>query len=182
MNSDLIIRPAQASDVERLTEIYNHYIIHTPITFDIEPYTVEKRMPWFAQFAPSGRHRLLVAQQDGVVLGYAGTMRFRPKAAYDTTVETTIYCSSEATGKGIGRRLYEALFQALAGEDIRRIVAGYTLPNAASASLHEKLGFKPVGIYHEVGRKFGRYWDVAWMERPLVLGEGDLKQSNANCC
>jgi phosphinothricin acetyltransferase len=162
-------RPAERADLPRLTEIYNHYVLHTPVTFDIEPYTVERRAAWFEQFALTGRHRLVVAEQDGVVVGYAGTMRFRPKAAYDTTVETTIYGSQEAVGKGIGKKLYAALFEAIAGENIHRIVGGYTLPNDGSAKLHEFFGFKPVGIYSEVGYKFGKYWDVAWMERPLRI-------------
>ena len=92
-------------------------------------------------------------------------MRWRAKAAYDTTVETTIYCAHDAVGQGIGRRLYEALFAALRGEDVHRYVAGYTMPNAATAALHERLGFKTVGVFTEVGRKFGKYWDVCWMER-----------------
>jgi phosphinothricin acetyltransferase len=165
--ADILLRPAAPGDLPRITEIYNHYVINTPVTFDIAPYTPETRLPWFQQFAVTGRHRLVVAEEGGVVLGYAGTTRFRPKAAYDTTVETTIYCAPEATGKGLGSRLYIALFEAIANEDINRIVAGFTLPNTASQTLHERMGFKPVGVYSEVGRKFGRYWDVAWMERPL---------------
>jgi phosphinothricin acetyltransferase len=163
---DISIRPAIPGDLPRLTEIYNHYVIHTPVTFDIEPYTVEQRETWFNQFWPTGRHRLLVAEESGSVLAYAGTMRWRPKAAYDTTVETTIYCAPQAMGKGIGSRLYGALFEALKTEDVHRFVAGYTLPNPASAALHERFGFKAVGIFPEVGRKFGRYWDVAWSARP----------------
>jgi len=165
----LAIRPALSSDLPRLTEIYNHYVIHTPITFDLEPYTVERRAAWFEQFAPTGRHRLVVADEDGLVIGYAGTTQFRVKPAYDTTVETTIYCSQEAVGKGVGRMLYAALFEALSGENINRIVGGYTLPNPASAKLHEHFGFRPVGVFSEVGFKFGRYWNVQWMERPLCL-------------
>jgi phosphinothricin acetyltransferase len=165
----LAIRPAVRADLPRLTEIYNYYVVHTPITFDLEPYTVERRAKWLEQFASAGRHRLLVAEENGVVLGYAGTTQFRVKPAYDTTVETTIYCAPETTGKGLGRKLYTALFAALAEEDINRIVAGYTLPNAASARLHESLGFRPVGIFTQVGFKFGRYWDVQWTERPLLV-------------
>ena len=162
---ELCVRPAVRDDLARLTEIYNHYVVNTPITFDIETYTVERRESWFNQFSERGRHRLMVAEENGLVLGYAGTMGFRPKAAYDTTVELTIYCAHEAIGKRVGSRLYSALFEALKNDDINRYVAGYTLPNAASAALHERFGFQPVGIYTEVGRKFGRYWDVAWMER-----------------
>ena len=164
-----VIRPATLDDLPRLTEIYNHYVVNSPATFDLEPYTVERRMTWFSQFAAAGRHRLLVAEEDGFVLGYAGTTRFRPKPAYDTTVETSIYCAADSTRKGLGTLLYAALFAAIATEDIHHIVAGFTLPNPASQALHEGFGFKPVGIFHEVGRKFGRYWDVAWNERPLRL-------------
>jgi len=166
----LRIRAATSPDLPHLTEIYNHYATHTPVTFDIKPYTVKERSAWFAQFGRSGRYRLVVAENDAGIVVYAGTTRFRPKPAYDTTVETTIYCAPEATGKGLGTALYSALFEAIAGEDIHRIVAGYALPNPGSAALHARFGFKPVGVFRENGRKFGRYWDAAWVERPLVLG------------
>lgn len=168
LSAAVYVRLGIASDLPRITEIYNHYVINTPVTFDLEPKSVESRKAWLEQFALTGRYRLFVAEQNALVVGYAGTTRFRPKAAYDTTVETTIYCCPGMTGKGLGNRLYSALFDAIRGEDIRRIVAGYTLPNAASAALHERFGFKLIGVFSEVGRKFGRYWDVAWTERPLV--------------
>ena len=167
--SDTRIRAGTRTDLARLTEIYNHYVIHTPVTFDVEPYTVERRAAWFDQFAERGRYRLMVAEEKGLIIGYAGTMRFRPKAAYETTVETTIYCAPGTEGKRIGTRLYSALFEAISNEDIHRILAGYVLPNPASAMLHERFGFKPVGVFSENGRKLGRYWDVAWTERPLHL-------------
>jgi phosphinothricin acetyltransferase len=163
--TEIRIRPAEHQDLTRITAIYNHYVVNTPVTFDVEPYTVERRQPWFAQFSSAGRHRLLVAEGDGGVMGYAGTMRWRPKTAYDTTVETTIYCAPEAIGHGIGKRLYAALIECLQQQDVHRLVAGYTLPNEATAALHSKFGFKPVGVFTEVGRKFGKYWDVCWTER-----------------
>jgi len=164
----LSIRPARIDDLPRLTEIYNHYIVSTPITFDLEPVTVHQRGAWFAQFDGSGRHRLFVADVDGVVQAYAGSHQFRTKAAYDTTVETTIYCAPEATGRGFGRRLYEALFAAIDREDVRVAIAGITVPNEASLALHTRFGFEPAGLMHDVGRKFGRYWDVLWMERRRI--------------
>jgi len=159
------IRPARPTDFPHIVEIYNHYVVNTPITFDLEPFTVEQRLEWFRQFASTGRHRLFVADDAGAVLGYACSHQFRTKAAYDTTVETTIYCAPGALGRGLGRRLYETLFDALAGEDIRSFVVGITLPNEASIALHARFGFSRVGVMHNVGRKFDRYWDVAWFER-----------------
>jgi len=165
----ILIRAAVRDDLARLTEIYNHFVANTPVTFDLEPWTVERRGTWFEQFAPVGRYRLLVADDGGLVVGYAGTTKFRVKAAYDTTVETTIYCAPGHEGKGIGRQMYTALFASLAGEDVHRIVAGYVPPNPASAALHARFGFRPVGTFSECGYKFGRHWDTCWLERPLHI-------------
>ncbi len=119
---------------------------------------------------PTGiAYRLLVAEEQAEILGYVATGRFRAKQAYDTTVEASIGCAPDAVGKGIGSKLYAALFEALASEDIHRIVAGIAQPNPASNALHKKFGFQKVGAFSEVGRKFGKYWDVLWMERPLKL-------------
>jgi len=159
------IRMAERADLARITDIYNYYVLNTSVTFDVEAYTVERREVWLAQFSTTGRHRLIVAEDNGFVLGYAGTTRFRPKPAYETTVETSIYCAPEAVGKGIGKILYAELFERLSGEDIHRFVAGYVLPNPASEALHRRFGFKVVGVFSENGRKFGQYWDVCWVER-----------------
>jgi phosphinothricin acetyltransferase len=168
--SDVTTRPALPSDLPRLAEIYNHYIVNTPITFNTQLFTVETFEPWFEEHSDGKRHRLVVAVEDGDsgrVIGYAGSGRFRPKEAYETTVETTIYCSHDCTQRGVGTLLYRALFELIAGEDINRVVAGVTLPNPRSVSLHERFGFRHVGTFTANGRKFGKYWDVAWFERPL---------------
>jgi phosphinothricin acetyltransferase len=164
---DRRIRDAVVGDLPALTAIYNHYVVHTPITFDIEPFTVEQRAEWFKLHSETGRYRLLVAEEAGTVVGYAGTGPFRAKRAYETTVETTIYCAPHATGRGIGTLLYGALFEALKGEDVHRALGGVTLPNAASVALHTRFGFVEVARFNENGRKLGRYWDVAWFEKRL---------------
>lgn len=164
------IRPAMLDDLPALTAIYNHYIVHTPITFDVRTFDAEGRRPWFDEHAIGGPHRLLVAEApNSVIAGYATTSRWRPKPAYDTTVESSVYCHPGWVGRGIGTQLYEALFAAIAGEDVHQIVAGATLPNAASVKLHERLGFRQVGVFRAVGRKFGTFWDVGWFQRPLRL-------------
>ncbi|HYB91331.1 MAG TPA: GNAT family N-acetyltransferase [Candidatus Binataceae bacterium] len=167
--AETVIRPATRGDLARLTEIYNYYVRTTPITFDITPFTVEEREAWFDEHSDGRRYRLFVAEEDSRVTGYAGTGQFRSKAAYDTTVEATIYCAPDAAGRGIGTLMYRTLFAALEGEDINRIVGGITLPNEASVTLHRRFGFTEAGIFTQNGRKFGRYWDVLWMERPLRL-------------
>jgi phosphinothricin acetyltransferase len=167
--SEWRIRRAVDADLAQLTPLYNHYVEHTSITFDTQPFTPGERQPWFAEHTTgSGRFRLLVAADDqGQVAGYATTSRFRPKPAYDTTVEASVYCSPACVGQGIGTRLYTELFRSIGGEDINRIVAGVTMPNAASVALHRRFGFTDVGVFAQVGRKFDRYWDVVWLERPM---------------
>ncbi len=159
------IRDATADDLTPLVEIYNHYIRETVITFDLEPVTLEQRRPWIEKFSTSGRYRLLVAEVDARVVGYAYSGEFRPRRAYDTTVETSIYLAPDATGNGLGRQLYTALFAALDGQDIHRAIAGITLPNEASVGIHTAFGFKLVGVMTECGYKFGRYHDVGWYEK-----------------
>jgi phosphinothricin acetyltransferase len=161
------IAPATADDLEAINEIYNHYVRTTAITFDLEPKMMDWRRDWFAGFAQRGRHRLLVARDGDVVLGYASSARHRPKAAYEPSVETSVYLGPDHVGRGIGRILYETLLRELEGEDVHRAFAGIALPNPASVRLHERLGFRRAGLFSEQGRKFGRYWDVAWYERAV---------------
>lgn len=169
MSEDRIrIRPARLEDLPRIVEIQNHYIEQTHITFDVQSFTSEQRRDWFHDHNDGRRYRLLVAEdRHRRIVGYACTGRFRPKPAYETTVEVSVACDPDATGKRIGTRLYEELFSILGSEDVHRAVAGIAQPNPASNALHQRFGFRPVGTFTEVGRKFGRYWDVLWMEKIL---------------
>jgi len=161
------IRLPQPSDLPELTALYNHYVVSTPVTFDIEPFEIEQRRAWFTDYAPAGRHQLFVADSDGRVVGYATSSAFRGKPAYAPSVETTVYVAASLTGQAIGSRLYRALFDSLEKEDVHRAYAGITVPNPASMALHRSFGFHPVGRYDEVGRKFGRFWSVEWLEKKL---------------
>jgi phosphinothricin acetyltransferase len=109
------IRPARLDDLGPITEIYNHYVVSTAITFDIDPVPAEDRHAWFLEHTTGAGHLLLVAEDGGRIVGYAGTGTFRGTRAYDTTVETTIYITSRCEQRGLGTRLYAALFEALAG-------------------------------------------------------------------
>lgn len=165
--AEIEIRPAVEADLERLTEIYNHYILHTAATFDIEPFTMERRREWFRHYAASGPYRVLVAHDGRDLLGFSYSGRFRDKQAYDTTVETSVYCDPGQTGRGLGGRLYAALFAALAEAPVSQAFALITVPNDASIALHERFGFEHAGTMRRVGRKFGRFWDVAIYQRPV---------------
>lgn len=163
----IAIRRIEPADLEDLLEIYNHYVRETSITFDVEPRSHAQRKAWMDGFASSGRYQCFVAASDGRAIGWANSHPYNERAAYETTVTSTVYLLPDATGQGLGRRLYASLFEALEGEDIHRIFAGITLPNEASQKLHRSLGFKLVGVYQQVGRKFGRYWDVAAYLKPM---------------
>ncbi|WP_327355457.1 GNAT family N-acetyltransferase [Streptomyces sp. NBC_01304] len=171
-STEVQVRPGVEGDIGPLTDLYNHYVRETAITFDTAEYTPQERLPWLLSHPEDGRHRLLVAQEvpGSRILGYATSSAFRPKAAYETSVEVSVYLSPDAGGRGIGTLLYKRLFEALADEDVHRAYAGITVPNEASVRLHQRFGFQHVGTYGEVGRKFGEYWDVAWYEKALEPG------------
>jgi len=164
---EIEVRPGREADLTPIVRIYNHYIRHSPATFEVTPLRPVDREEWHRAHS-GGRYRLWVATGGtGRVVGWATSSPFRPRAAYDTTVETSVYLHPRSVGLGIGSRLYGALFESIRGEDIERAVAGITMPNPPSVRLHRRFGFRPVGTFHRVGRKFDRYWDVTWFERPM---------------
>jgi phosphinothricin acetyltransferase len=165
--TETLIRPATRDDLAGINEIYNHFVVNTHVTFDLRPATPAEREEWFGHYAASGRHRVFVARQQDRVLGFATSSRWRPRPAYDTSIETSVYCAPGYEGLGLGTQLYTALFDALDGEDVHRAYAGIALPNDASVALHERFGFRRVAYFTEQGRKFDRYWDVAWFEKSL---------------
>lgn len=163
----MIIRRGSEDDLQALVALQNHYIANTHVTFDVDPVTVEDRMPWLRDHENGGRYQLLVAVDDAGLLGYCTTSRFRPKRAYETTVEITVGCTPGQTRRGVGTALYTRLFEELAREDIHRVVAAIAQPNEASVALHERFGFERAGLLKQVGRKFGQYWDVLWMQKAM---------------
>lgn len=161
---DVIVRHATEADLGAITAIYNHYVVESPATFDIEPVT--DRKAWFGQYSERGRHRLLVADENGIV-GWTASSPLRPKPAYQRSVETTLYVAPEAVGRGLGRMLYGALFEALEGESVHRAYAVLVEGNEASVQLHREFGFERVGTFDEAGWKFDRYWTVELWEKRL---------------
>jgi phosphinothricin acetyltransferase len=162
----LPVRPATVADAAGINAVYNHYIRETPITFDLAPWELAQRQAWLHEHA-GGRHQVFVAVERDVVVGFASSGPWRPKAAYERCVETSIYVAPEHVGRGLGNALYAELFAALEGHDVHRVLAGVTMPNDASVAIHERFGFARAGYFTEQGYKFDRYWDVAWFERPM---------------
>ena len=154
-------------DLPALAAIYHHYVRTSHATFEVEPRSDEMVRAWFDGFGERGRHRLFVAREDRHVLGYASSSTYRPRAAYAPSVETSVYMDERTTGRGIGTALLSVLLAELETEDVHRAYAGIALPNPASVRLHERFGYRRVGTFTQQGRKFGRYWDVAWYERPF---------------
>ncbi|MGZ6007035.1 MAG: N-acetyltransferase family protein [Rhizomicrobium sp.] len=165
--SDVLIRHVEAGDLPELLAIYNHYVVNTPVTFDLEPRTLAQRQEWLEGFAKTGRYQCFVAVRGNRPIGWACSARLKEKAAYDTSIETSVYLAPGEAGKGLGGQLYQTLFGALSGEDIHRAFGGITLPNEASVALHKAVGFQHIGTYNEIGRKFGKFWDVALYLRPM---------------
>jgi phosphinothricin acetyltransferase len=157
-----VIRPGTLRDLPALTAIYNAYVESSLATFDDVAFT--DRSQWFSHYGVPP-YFLLVAEVDSAVVGYATSSPHRPKAGYRSSVETSVYLSPDATGQGLGQALYDALLPLVDAAGVHRCLAGIALPNDASVALHQRFGFTEVGVFTEVGTKFGRYVDVAWFER-----------------
>jgi phosphinothricin acetyltransferase len=159
---------AAPDHLEAIARIYAAEVEGSPATFDLETPPVERWEEALQAADPARGHFLLAAiDDDGCVLGYAKSGRFRDRAAYDTTCETSIYVAAEARGQGVGRTLYAGLLERLEASPLRVAVAAMTEPNPASAALHRSLGFSTVGTLEGVGVKFGRPWSVTWFQRDL---------------
>jgi phosphinothricin acetyltransferase len=167
VRSDIDVRAATIEDLGAITEVYNQYVMHSTATFDVSAMTAEERRGWFDHYSSEGPYRLLVATRAGVVVGYAASSRFRPKPAYDPSVEVTVYLAPDDLGRGVGSLLYQQLFAELRTQPLHRAYAAIALPNPASVRLHRRFAFDEVGTLHEVGRKQGRWVDVLWMQRRI---------------
>ncbi len=158
------IRPVKLEDARGVAEVYNYYIQNTHHTFEIEPLGVDEMQKRIAEIIED--YPYLVAEEDGEILGYACAARFRLREAYEYSVEVSIYVRNAAKQRGIGTQLYTKLFDELAETNVHVIVAGISLPNDASIRFHEKLGFKKVAHFREIGYKLGRWIDVGYWQMP----------------
>ncbi len=158
-------RTVRADDAGPLLAIYTPIVTDTAISFELEPPTEPEFADRIARI--SGSDPWLVAEVDGRVAGYAYATAFRARAAYGATRESTVYVDPGHQGRGVARALMTALLDRLEADGVHLVVAGIVLPNEPSVALHERLGFRPVGVFTDVGRKFGRWHDVGFWQRRL---------------
>jgi phosphinothricin acetyltransferase len=159
----LIIRPAKLEDLDRIAQIYNEAVQTTVATFDTEPRTIEAQRVWFENHGP--KHPLLVAESDGVIWGWASLSKWSDRRAYADTAEISLYVKEEVRGRGIGRKLLEAIDGEGEKVGLHTVIARIAEGNPVSIYLHESLGFEHIGIMREVGRKFGKLLDVYLMQK-----------------
>jgi phosphinothricin acetyltransferase len=164
------IRVATAADAPALRCIYAPIVESTAISFEVEVPSVSEMTDRILDRQPA--YPWLVAEAAGSIIGYAYAGKFAPRAAYGWSVETSIYVSEKARGRGTGKTLYAALFEILTLQGYRCAMAGITLPNAPSVGLHEESGFSLVGVYRAVGWKLGSWHDVGWWEKVLRAPTG----------
>ncbi|WP_203335562.1 GNAT family N-acetyltransferase [Nocardioides limicola] len=160
-------RPATDADLPQISGIYAHAVETSHTTFDLEPPDLDY---WRARLDGQhpGDHLLVAVDESDAVVGYAYSWSYRPRPAYDTTRETSIYLDSSVRGRGIGKLLYSALLETMAVSGVHTAVALVALPNPPSEALHLAAGFEKVGQLTQVGRKFDQWIDVAWYQRMLV--------------
>ncbi len=156
-----MIREVVPEDASAITEIYNHYIKHTSITFETELIDAAEMLRRINSTTGGGFPWIVKLDDEGKVVGYAYADLWRKRIAYLATVESAVYVTHDGAGKGWGTALYEELLDRLKQAGNVHVVIGFiAVPNAASVGLHRKLGFEDGGLYREVGRKFDRWVDV----------------------
>ena len=164
------IRPASPADAAALAAIYRPYVTDTAVSFELEPPDADEMR---RRVEAGGELYPWLLAEESEAIGYASASAFRPRPAYRFTVETSIYLAPGAVGRGVGRRLYARLLELLEAQGFTQAIGAVTLPNPASAALHERLGFEGAGTYAKVGWKFGAWHSVGLWQRPLASAVGD---------
>lgn len=160
-----MIREVRPDDAAQIAGIYNHYILETTISFETQPLSAEDmriRIEEISSYFP-----YFVAENNGKLTGYCYAHPWKERTAYCKTLETTIYLASEAKGRGLGTRLMTQLIKECRNRGYHALIACITAENEESCQFHERLGFKKVSHFEQVGQKFGRWLDVADYELML---------------
>ena len=163
--SELLIREATPDDAAAICAIYNPYVRDTVISFEQSPVGEAEMAQRIRDY--TAHYPWLVSEVDGKVVAYAYASRWRMRAAYDGTLESTVYVDAAYGGRGIGTPLYLALLAELKARGVHAVVGCIALPNEASVAIHEKCGFVKVAHFPQVGRKFDRWVDVGFWQATL---------------
>jgi L-amino acid N-acyltransferase len=160
------IRLATIADLPEINEIYNYYVLRSTCTYQLEPETPEARKEWF-QAHPPEKYPVIVAEMDGQVVGWGSLSKFRDRAAYDPTVEASIYIRHDFHRRGLGRALLEDLIERARAIGFHSLIGGASADQTASVALQESLRFQRVAHFKEVGYKFGQRLDVVFFQLML---------------
>jgi phosphinothricin acetyltransferase len=166
-----VVRVAQVGDAGALSAIYAPYVAQTAASFELDPPSADEMAARVRRVGAT--FPWLVYESDGEVLGYAYASQHKERAAYAWSVDTTVYVAQGEHRRGLGRILYARLLSILTRQGFHQAYGGITLPNAASVGLHEACGYRPIGVYHQVGYKLGAWRDVGWWGRPLATPTGE---------
>lgn len=167
------IRPAIAADLPGILDIYNHAVLHTTASYDLEPVSLQSRQEWFAARQKAG-FPVLVAEHAGEVVGWATFGPFREKAGYALTAEHSVYVRHDQRGAGVGHALMDELIERARARKLHILLGVVDAENAGSIRFHEGFGFRVAGRLSQVGFKFGRWLDAVFLE--LRLDDADAPQ------
>ena len=160
-----MIRSIELSDAKQICELYNFYVENAVCTFEMDPVSVEEMTKRIENITES--YPWIVAEEDGLIIGYAYAGKWKERSAYRFTVEASVYIRSGHEGNRLGTTMYTSLIRRLRSQGIHAVIGGVVLPNVQSERLHERLGFKKIGHFSEVGYKFDGWRDVGYYE--LIL-------------
>jgi phosphinothricin acetyltransferase len=166
------IREAKISDLNAITEIYNEVIRTTTASFDTEPKTEDEQKAWFDSHGP--RHPILIAESNGVIVGWASLSKWSDRGAYSDTAVISLHVKQEFRGKGIGRKLMGAIISEGKRVGLHTVIARIAEGNYVSIHLAESVGFRHIGVMKEVGRKFGKLLDVYLMQKIFTADEAAI--------
>ena len=164
--ANISLRLATRADLPAINSIYNHYVIHSTATYQTEPATLDERVAWYEGHGAG--YPVIVAEEAGEVIAWGSLSRFHPRAAYQPTVENSIYVRHDRLSRGVGTLILRDLIERAMAMGYHSIVALISADQTASVRLHERFGFLRAGQLRQVGRKFGRWLDVEYMQ--LMLG------------
>ncbi|MGE3310761.1 MAG: N-acetyltransferase family protein [Limisphaerales bacterium] len=163
----VLVRPARRDDCPAILAIYNEAVLTTTASYDVEPWTLERRLEWFDDHTTSG-FGIFIAEEGNRAVGWSSLSRFHNRHAYRHTAEVSVYVAGNRRGLGIGTLLLPPLLESARARNLHTLIAAIDGSNEASLRLHARFGFQQVGHFREVGHKFGRWLDVVYLQRFLA--------------